>query len=194
MKQIVAKRKPEGIVDYTALALTTWGVGYLPGAPGTYGSVIAVAIYIGLQRVITSIEISIFHTSGHTPASDAWTHSAVAVLLAIFILLGIWAAGRSVELLGNSDPNEAVVDELIGQFVTFLFIPFGLTWPFILAGFILFRIFDIWKPYPINDLQILPGGLGVCADDIVAGVYAGVCLAIGYAVYLALYDLSRFTG
>ena len=72
----------------------------------------------------------------------------------------------------------------MGQFITFCFIPFGLPWPFILVGFLLFRLFDIWKPYPIRDLEMLPGGLGICADDIVAGVYAGVCLAIGYAVYL----------
>ena len=64
----------------------------------------------------------------------------------------------------------------------FLFIPFGLTWPFILAGFLLFRLFDIWKPYPVDDLQILPGGIGICADDIVAGVYAGICLSLGYAI------------
>lgn len=179
MKQSVEKRKPSGIVDYLALALTTWGVGYLPLAPGTYGSAIAVGAYIGIQRIASSIET-------HTPASDAWIHSAIAVSLAVFILVGIWASGRSVALLGNSDPPEAVVDELMGQFITFLFIPFGLGWPFILAGFLLFRLFDIWKPYPIDDLQVLPGGIGVCADDIVAGVYAGICLAVGYAVTLLL--------
>ncbi len=89
-------------------------------------------------------------------------------------------------LLGNSDPSEAVVDEVMGQLITFLFVPFFLPWPFILAGFLLFRLFDIWKPYPIDDLQVLPGGIGVCADDIVAGVYAGICLAIGYAIYLSI--------
>lgn len=186
MKQTVEKREPSGIIDYLALTLTTWGVGYLPGAPGTYGSAIAVGIYIGIQRIVTSIETSVFQTPGHTPTSDAWTHSAIAVLLAVFILIGIWASGRSVELLGNSDPPEAVVDELMGQFVTFLFIPFGLGWPFILAGFLLFRLFDIWKPYPIDDLQVLPGGIGICADDIVSGIYAGICLAIGYAVTLLI--------
>jgi len=178
LKQTVEKRKPSGIVDYFALAFTTWGVGHIPGAPGTYGSAIAAGIYVGIQRMVSSF--------GHTPSSDAWTHSAIAVLLAGFILVGIWASGRSVELLGNSDPSQAVVDELMGQFVTFLFIPFGLGWPFILAGFLLFRLFDIWKPYPIDDLQLLPGGIGICADDIVAGVYAGICLAVGYAVTLLI--------
>jgi phosphatidylglycerophosphatase A len=123
--------------------------------------------------------------SGKTPDQVQAFHWALnAVLLTTFCVVGVLASHRSIPLLGNDDPSEAVVDELMGQFITFLFIPFGLGWPFILAGFILFRLFDIWKPYPIDALQVLPGGLGICADDIVAGVYAGICLAIGYAAYL----------
>ena len=85
-------------------------------------------------------------------------------------------------MFGDKDPSRAVVDEVIGQLVTFFFVPFGISWPFVLAGFILFRIFDIWKPYPIDELQNLPGGLGICADDFLAGIYAGACLAIIYAI------------
>lgn len=158
--------------DYFALAFTTWGVGYLPIAPGTWGSAVAVAIYVGLGYAVAS------------PQAHIW--ALLAVLLAIFSLAGIWASNRSVPLLGSSDPSEAVVDELMGQFITFAFVPFGVGWLFILAGFLLFRLFDIWKPYPIDDLQVLPGGLGICADDIVAGVYAGICLAVIYAVSLQL--------
>ena len=175
MKAKIEKRQPEGVLDYFALAFTTWGVGYIPGAPGTYGSAIAVAIYVVIGNAVTASN----YPSGIVSAT-------IAVLLAAFCLIGIWASSRSISLLGNSDPSEAVVDELMGQFITFLFVPFGIGWPFILAGFLLFRIFDIWKPYPVDDLQILPGGLGICADDIVAGVYAGICLAVGYAVYVAL--------
>ncbi len=173
MKLIVEKRKAEGVADHFALLFTTWGVGFVPGAPGTYGSLIAVGIYLAISHCIqgTSIAAGI-------------VHAGVAVAIVLFCLAGIWASSRSVELLGNEDPSEAVVDELMGQFITFLFIPFGLGWPFILAGFLLFRLFDIWKPFPIDDLQVLPGGLGICADDIVAGVYAGVCLATVYAIYL----------
>ena len=109
-----------------------------------------------------------------------------SVLLLVFTLTGIWASTRTVAILGNSDPSEAVVDELIGQFITFLFVPFGVSWHYILAGFLLFRLFDIWKPYPIDDLQVLPGGLGICADDILAGVYAGICLALIYAITLSV--------
>ena len=87
-------------------------------------------------------------------------------------------------MLGDLDPPEAVVDEVMGQIITLLFVPLGVAWPFVLAGFLLFRLFDIWKPYPIDSLQHLPGGVGVCADDIVAGVYSGMCLAFGYAVWM----------
>ena len=73
--------------------------------------------------------------------------------------------------------------------LVFLFVPFGVHWGYILAGFLLFRLFDIWKPYPIDDLQSLPSGIGVCADDILAGVYAGVCLAVvGDAELQVIFD------
>lgn len=186
MKQTLEKQKPNGLADHFSLAFTTWGVGYLPGAPGTYGSLIAVAIYCGIGWVETGMGL---HSGGRAamPEQASALHWALnSVLLTIFCLVGIWASGRSIPLLGNTDASEAVVDELIGQFITFAFIPFGLGWPFILAGFLLFRFFDIVKPYPIDNLQGLPGGLGICADDMLAGIYAGICLAIGYAVYLFL--------
>lgn len=184
MKQPIEKRKPSGIVDYIALVLTTWGVGYLPLAPGTWGSMIGVLIYLGVVFIETKAGFYFLSHGFQSEQIVAFVWAANAVLLTIFSLIGIWASGRSIPLLGNDDPSEAVVDEVMGQFVTFLFIPFGLGWPFILAGFLLFRLFDIWKPFPIDDLQVLPGGLGVCADDIAAGVYAGICLAIGYAITL----------
>ncbi len=184
MKQNVEKRKPSGIGDYVALGLTTFGVGYLPGAPGTFGSAVGVAIYVLVSEFVSWFG-SI--TPLGLPFDLASTiHAIIVLLLLTFCLLGIWASGRSIPLLGSSDPSEAVVDEVMGQLITFLFIPFFMSWPFILAGFLLFRLFDVWKPYPIRQLEALPGGLGICADDVLAGVYAGVCLAIGYAVYLAL--------
>lgn len=182
MKQTVEKRKPNGIVDYIALALTTFGVGYIPGAPGTYGSAVGVLIYLFFGFRESYIGVYFLSTERVFPFPIFWAFNSFA--LCVFCLIGIWASGRSIPFFGNSDPSEAVVDEVMGQLITFLFIPFGLGWPFILAGFLLFRLFDIWKPYPIDDLQILPGGIGICADDIVAGVYAGICLAVGYAVTL----------
>lgn len=185
MKQTVEKRKPNGPKDYIALALTTFGVGYIPGAPGTYGSAIGVALYLVFMWLGAIASILIFGGDGKiTDIFWTWTHAIVALLLLAFSLVGIWASSRSIPLLGNEDPSEAVVDEVMGQLITFVFVPFSSSWTLILPGFLLFRLFDIWKPYPIRDLEILPGGLGICADDIVAGIYAGICLAVGYAVYL----------
>lgn len=182
MKSEVEKRKPTGIVDYIALALTTWGVGYLPLMPGTYGSMVGVVIYFGIVWLDVAAGVR-FLGAGYTPDQiTALIWASNSILLIAFIIIGIWASGRAIELLGNSDPSEAVVDEVLGVLITLLFIPQGAGWIYILAGFGLFRLFDIWKPYPIDSLQSLPAGVGVCADDIVAGVYAGMCLSIGYAI------------
>lgn len=187
MKTSIERRKPEGFVDYFSLAITTVGVGYLPIAPGTWGSMVGVAIYIAIGYIEFAVAVSLAYYQGWGDDQIAALFVATnALLIFLLSLLGIWASGRSTELFGNSDPSQAVIDEVMGQLVTFLFIPHMISWPFILAGFLLFRLFDIWKPYPIDDLQSLPGGLGICADDIIAGVYAGICLAVGYAVYLSL--------
>ncbi len=155
--------------------------------PGTFGSAVGVAIYLGFSRLDVSWEHHWAPLHRVVPAeAQAVSIAIVLTFFLLFVLLGIWAAGRSTELLGNLDPPQAVVDEVIGQLITFLFVPFTIGWPFVLAGFLLFRLFDIWKPYPIDYLQVLPGGIGVCADDILAGVYAGVCLSVIYAISLSV--------
>ena len=183
-KDQVEKRKATGVLDYLSLALTTFGVGYMPLAPGTWGSLLAVAFYAALSNGFGSYR----YTPSLAPpeATVAAIHAVILVGLGLFILIGIWAAERSIALLGNTDPPQAVVDEVIGQLVVFLFIPFTHSWLLIIAGFLLFRLFDIWKPYPINKLQDLSGGIGVCADDIAAGIYAGVLLSVCHAITLYL--------
>jgi phosphatidylglycerophosphatase A len=179
--------KEKSFLDYFSLAVTTFGVGYLPLAPGTWGSMVGVLIYLLFGWLEANAESGLGATRGWSGAQfAAWTHAFVLVLFLLFCLLGIWAAGRATKLFKNKDPQQAVVDEVIGQLITFLFIPFTFSWPLVLAGFLLFRLFDIWKPYPINSLQNLPAGIGVCADDILAAVYAGVGLSLIYAVSLML--------
>jgi phosphatidylglycerophosphatase A len=186
MKRTIDKRDPSSLKDYVALALTTFGVGYLPLAPGTWGSAVGVGIYLSMDYIDRVVGAIICPKCESLQFVDAWVQSINAIGMILLCLIGVWAAGRSTELFGNSDPSQAVVDEVQGQLITFLFIPFTYSWKYVLAGFLLFRLFDIWKPYPIDDLQDLPAGIGVCADDIVAGVYAGVCLSIIYAVGLAI--------
>ena len=179
MKNETGRRSPSGFLDYLSLGITTFGVGYIPGAPGTYGSLIAVAFYAGLSAVFGSFR----YTPSVTPPefTVAAIHAVILIAFVLFILLGIWGSGRAMEILGDADPKQAVVDEVIGQLTVFLFIPFTRSWVLIAGGFILFRLFDIWKPYPIDHLQSLPGGIGVCADDVLAGIYAGVVLSVIHA-------------
>lgn len=173
--------------DHTAIALTTFGVGFIPIAPGTWGSAVGVVIYV-LFAYFEMSALRIFIPQGWNEIQvTAWVHAVNMFLFLLFCLAGIWAAERSTEIFENKDPQQAVVDEVIGQLLTFLFIPFTFSWFYIGAGFLLFRLFDIWKPYPIDYLQTLEGGVGVCADDILAGVYSGTCLAIIYAVHSTLF-------
>jgi phosphatidylglycerophosphatase A len=183
-KERVEKRAPNGLLDYVSLSLTTFGVGYLPLAPGTWGSLVAVGFYAFLANLFSSYRYSPGATS--TEATVAVIHAVILVAFAVFIILGIWAATHSIPLLGNTDAPQAVVDEVIGQLTTFLFIPFTSSWALIAAGFLLFRLFDIWKPFPIDKLQDLPGGVGVVADDVAAGILAGVLLSVVHAVSLYL--------
>lgn len=186
MKSNSSIRRPRGVGDYLALALTTFGVGYIPGAPGTYGSMVGVAIYVVVGMPLTEAAAHGVRSGTSVGHITSFHFALVAVALMLFVFAGIWAAGRSETLLGKTDPHEAVVDEVMGQVIALLFIPFTTSWKLLLTGFLLFRLFDIWKPYPIDLLQDLPGGLGICADDIVAGVYAGVCLSVIYAIMLSL--------
>lgn len=176
--------KEKDFWDYFSLAVTTFGVGYIPLAPGTWGSAVGVLIYL-LFGWLTSKTDALLSGRGFQDAQiAAWNHAVILILFLLFCLLGIWASSRATRLFKNKDPQQAVVDEVIGQLIVFLFIPFATNWWIVLAGFLLFRLFDIWKPYPIDSLQNLPVGIGVCADDILAGVYGGGALALIYAVSL----------
>lgn len=186
MKSEIEKRKPENFLDYFSLAVTTCGVGYLPLAPGTWGSMVGVGVYLFFGWLENFVSLNYGAGGAANEEITAWVHAVNLIVFLLFCLLGVWAAGRSTELFGNTDPSQAVVDEVIGQLIVFLFVPFATAWWLVLAGFLLFRLFDIWKPYPIDSLQNLPAGIGVCADDILAGVYGGACLSLIYAVSLSL--------
>lgn len=110
--------------------------------------------------------------------------SALLVIIAAVTYLGIWAATRTEKITGRKDPGIVVVDEVAGQLITFLFLPWDSpAWVFV-VGFVLFRVFDIWKPYPIRRLESLESGLGIMADDVLAGVYAATLLSLLTTIYL----------
>ena len=90
---------------------------------------------------------------------------------------GIWAAGYTSRQRGVKDPGFVVVDEVIGQWVTIAGAT-SLNWKSWLSAFVLFRAFDIWKPFPVRRLEALPGGIGIVADDVMAGVYGALVLFV----------------
>lgn len=171
--------------DYFSLAVTTFGVGYLPLAPGTWGSMVGVGIYLLFGWLENIVSTNAGARGWSAEQISAWIHAGNLIVFLLFCLLGIWAANRATKLFRHKDPSQAVVDEVIGQLIVFLFIPFDAHWFYVVSGFLLFRLFDIWKPYPIDSLQNLPTGIGVCADDILAGVYGGVCLSLLYAIRIS---------
>jgi phosphatidylglycerophosphatase A len=139
---------------------TGLGSGYSPVAPGTAGSLVGVLLFLPL-------------------AGLAWPTQLAAT--AALTLVGVFAAARVAHLVGRKDPGLVVVDEVAGQWITFVALPF--TPVTALAGFLLFRVADIVKPWPARDLERLPGGWGIMADDVAAGIYAQLLLRVGLAIW-----------
>ena len=138
--------------------VATWfGCGYTPKAPGTAGSLAAVVLAYLVERV------------------TGWHPWVFVILAAVLFPLGVWAAGVTAKVTGLKDPQIVVVDEVVGQWLT-LAGAVTLNWKSWLAGFVLFRVFDMWKPFPVRRLESLPGGLGIVADDVMAGVYGALVL------------------
>jgi phosphatidylglycerophosphatase A len=168
--------------DYLALALSTWGVGFIPFAPGTFGSAVGVGLYLLAERVgARAFALGARH--GWSAELLASSRTAFMLLfVAALTLAGIWAATRAEKLLGRKDPGVVVVDEVAGQLIALLFVPANSAWWVIITGFVAFRLFDIWKPYPIRRLESLESGLGIMADDVLAGIYAAVTLVLALAL------------
>jgi phosphatidylglycerophosphatase A len=146
------------------LFTSCFGLGFLPVAPGTWGSLPSVVVYMVLAGLV----------------DNPWITFIVMMVLAIdFSLTCILFSDEAIKVSGK-DPGEVVVDEGAGQAVTFLFVCFLAANCCVVgvAGFLLFRIFDIIKPWPCKRLEKLPGGIGILMDDIMAGIYAGVLLLL----------------
>jgi phosphatidylglycerophosphatase A len=144
-------------------AATFFGCGYFPVGPGTAGSIAAILIAVAL----------------HTYAGS---NRGTFLLLSIVLLApAIWAAGRVAQYEFRKDPQIVVIDEVLGQWIT-LAGASTLNWKSFLAALLFFRLFDIWKPWPVRQLEGLSGGTGIVADDVMAGLYGA----------LAIFVLDRF--
>jgi phosphatidylglycerophosphatase A len=142
-------------MNAAAVFLASFGfVGYFPIAPGTAGSLAALALYAFIKWI-------------GEPAAEL---TAIVVVFAI----GVWSAHAAERALGRKDPGVVVIDEVLGMLVTLALLPLSLTG--IVLGFLLFRVLDVIKPYPAAQLEHLHGGLGIMADDAVAGLYAHLAL------------------
>jgi phosphatidylglycerophosphatase A len=195
------------------LVATALGVGRIPKAPGTFGSLVGIVVAILTHPVSLFLLLSA-SINGHSIYSGIgidfpplYLRLAFLVLLVPSMLaflcvsvLGVWSSGRVASYAGVSDPSYVVIDEVSGMVLTLVLgiAPLGppthlmptenasvfalysglslLNWKYLLLGFVLFRLFDIWKPYPIRRLEKLPRGWGIMADDWMAGIYAAILL------------------
>ncbi|MCX4190370.1 phosphatidylglycerophosphatase A [Methylophaga sp. OBS3] len=137
------------------------GSGLIPKAPGTFGTIAAIPLYLLMQP------LSLLN---------------YLILTFTFFVVGIWLSAEAIKVFKRDDPSEVVWDEVVGLLVTMIAAPAGLLW--VLLGFVLFRIFDIWKPWPVSLADIkLHGGLGIMLDDVIAGIYALIVLqAIAFMI------------
>jgi len=139
------------------LFIATCGyLGYVPVAPGTFGSAAGLVVFAAVR----------------------WSGSP-ALELAVIILLfavGVWSANAAERHFGGVDPAPVILDEVVGMLITLAFLPVTITGA--IVGFLLFRLFDVVKPWPANRLEALHGGLGVMADDAMAGVYGNVAMRL----------------
>lgn len=149
--------KDSSAPDKLILFFATWFfTGLIPFAPGTWGSLAALAFAAGAYSL-------------------GFLSSVLS--LAIIIIISIPVSGMASKIMGREDPPSVVIDEVAGIFVTLFLIP--VSWTGIIAGFVLFRIFDILKPFPAGLIdKKVKGGTGIVLDDLTAGVYANVCLRI----------------
>jgi phosphatidylglycerophosphatase A len=209
-----AARKPRISI---AIA-TAFGLGYLPKAPGTFGSLGGLVLamfpfWFMLLGALILGAIGVLNYSYGALTLDSFILFQCLLTIGV-ALIGLWTAHRTATYWNNKDPQRVVIDEVSGQQIALLLggfwplhaspahissygqrvlwssHPLGMSmldsvnWKYLLLGFILFRAFDIWKPFPARQAESLPGGLGIMADDWIAGIYAALGLWIARALGL----------
>jgi phosphatidylglycerophosphatase A len=137
---------------------TALGVGYVPFAPGTFGSLAGLAVFVAVRAAAPAV-------------GGLWID---LVAIAIVYFAGVWAATAAESHFGHIDPGPVVIDEVLGMLVTLACVPVSATGA--LVGFVLFRVFDVIKPPPCDRLEALPGGWGVMSDDLMAAIYSYACV------------------
>jgi phosphatidylglycerophosphatase A len=205
----VAPTRPSIAQRKRRLALfvaTACGLGYIPKAPGTFGSLAGIAL-AAIPFWVFFATVSILGGVGFREGFDPFLCMQV-LLAALTAAFGVWSASAAAVFWRQKDPQRVVIDEVSGQHLALLLgcgLPLlngaagnawgmsvggmitlhsALNWKYLLLGFILFRVFDIWKPFPARQAESLPGGWGIMADDWVAGIYAAIGVWIARAAGL----------
>ena len=143
------------------LVATGFGAGFSPVVPGTMGTLVGIPVYLVLSEIPSPL---------------------YELTLAAFFFLSSWISGKAQDYWEEKDAPRIVIDEIMGFLVTMLWVP--VTAITVLCGFILFRLFDITKPFPVRRLERVKGGYGVVLDDVMAGVYANIALRLVHALLL----------
>ncbi len=175
------------------LLATGFGLGYLPLAPGTWGSLAGLALGWFFANFWLCVHWLVKFASQARYVPFVPSRNSLEGLLpyvigtAFFTVAGVSVARLASVQLQSTDPHPVVIDEISGQMISLL--PVFITaftlergWKYVVMGFILFRVFDIWKPWPIRRAEKLPGGWGIMADDWLAGIYAAVVLWVARAL------------
>jgi phosphatidylglycerophosphatase A len=216
-----AARKPlfnRGKPRVSLAIATAFGLGYLPTAPGTFGSLAGLALamfpfwFMLLGTLVWGRGGVVIYSHGELTLDSFVFYQCLLTI--VVALIGLWTAHQAAKYWNTKDPQKVVIDEVSGQQLALLLggfwprhasrtnipnygqplmwssHPLGMSmailpnWKYLLLGFILFRVFDIWKPFPARQAESLPGGLGIMADDWIAGIYAALGLWIARAAGL----------
>lgn len=179
---------------------TACGLGYIPAAPGTFGSIAGVIVALLPFQFLRSLGMEGLQNLTLGAVSLDPLLIIQAIVAVVIALLGVRVSSRAARFWEQKDPQRVVIDEVSGQQLALLLgalLPFWwkpeiyswaphalgfltyeapLNWKYLLLGLILFRVFDIWKPFPARQAESLRGGWGIMADDWIAGIFAGICL------------------
>jgi phosphatidylglycerophosphatase A len=145
------------LIRLAILVCTCGYIGYFPVAPGTVGSAAGLVVYALLRWFDAP------------PAFDV-------ALIALLFTVGVWSGTHAERYFGTTDPGPGVIDEVVGMLITLFLLP--VTWPVVIAGFFIFRVLDVIKPYPARRFESFHGGMGMMADDVMSAIYANLLLWI----------------
>lgn len=169
-RSIPIEKQPIPASDRLAYLIAIgFGAGLVPLAPGTVGAAEGVAIFLALVGLHLRQPSALF---------------LLVLANVIVFVVGVWASSRACKMIGHEDPRQVVIDEVSGQLIALSPLAGSPSVAGVIVAFVLFRLFDIFKPYPIRKLERLHGGLGVMADDALAGIYAAVLIWLSHLVGL----------